>query len=57
MPFDHPMHAMPPAGWPQPEALGFGQHLGPLLVCSDHDGQVWSAPRIVRAPRHCRRFC
>jgi len=35
-----------PAGWPAPEALGFGQHLGPYLVSSTHEGERWSAPQL-----------
>ncbi|AXQ28927.1 branched-chain-amino-acid transaminase [Solimonas sp. K1W22B-7] len=37
-----------PADWPAPEALGFGQHLGPYLITADHDGSGWSAARILR---------
>lgn len=35
-----------PSDWPQPEALGFGQILGPCLVHAHHDDEGWSAPRI-----------
>jgi branched-chain amino acid aminotransferase len=36
-----------PADWPQPEALGFGAYLGPLLIRCEHDGTRWSAPEIL----------
>ena len=39
--------AAPPAGWPQPEALGFGLHLGPYLVCMDHEGSAWTVPQVL----------
>lgn len=35
-----------PTGWPEPEALGFGQYLGPYLVSSEHRGSGWSAPQL-----------
>lgn len=32
-----------PAQWPEPEELGFGQHLAPWVVCAEHcEGQGWS---------------
>lgn len=39
--------AHPPAGWPRPEALGFGIHLGPWLVSREHDGHDWSPPQVI----------
>ncbi|HEY1078257.1 MAG TPA: aminotransferase class IV [Fontimonas sp.] len=37
-----------PPDWPEPEALGFGQYLGPYLVESQHlDGAGWSAPCLT----------
>ena len=36
-----------PADWPQPESLGFGAYLGPLLISCEHDGARWSAPKIL----------
>lgn len=36
-----------PANWPQPESLGFGAYLGPLLVSCEHDGARWSVPKIL----------
>lgn len=36
-----------PANWPQPEALGFGAYLGPLLISCEHDGQRWSPPEVL----------
>ncbi|MGH8444375.1 MAG: branched-chain amino acid aminotransferase [Solimonas sp.] len=36
-----------PADWPEPEALGFGQRLGPYLVHAQHgDDSGWHAPTI-----------
>lgn len=36
-----------PADWPAPEALGFGQILGPYLVHAQHGSEAgWSAPTI-----------
>jgi branched-chain amino acid aminotransferase len=43
-----------PADWPQPEALGFGAYLAPLLVSCEHDGQQWSAPLVL--PRDAVRL-
>jgi branched-chain amino acid aminotransferase len=37
-----------PADWPQPEALGFGAWLAPLLISCGHDGQRWSAPEVLQ---------
>ncbi|HSW12436.1 MAG TPA: branched-chain-amino-acid transaminase [Solimonas sp.] len=42
-----------PADWPEPEALGFGQYLGPWLVSSEHRGAGWSAPQLL-ARDHAR---
>lgn len=37
-----------PRGWPEPEALGFGQYLAPLVVLADHSPlQGWSPLRVV----------
>ncbi len=36
-----------PLDWPQPESLGFGTYLGPLCVSCEHDGERWSAPKVL----------
>ncbi len=37
-----------PPDWPEPEALGFGQHLGPYLVEAGHsDSAGWAAPVVT----------
>lgn len=37
-----------PSNWPQPEELGFGQHLAPLVVLADHrPARGWSPLRVV----------
>lgn len=43
-----------PAHWPQPEDLGFGPALCPLLVSCEHDGQDWSPPEVL--PREQARL-
>jgi branched-chain amino acid aminotransferase len=36
-----------PADWPEPEALGFGQHLGPYIVHAGHGHDTgWGTPTI-----------
>ncbi|SER07534.1 branched-chain amino acid aminotransferase [Solimonas aquatica] len=35
-----------PADYPQPEALVFGQILGPYLVHAHHDGEHWHTPQL-----------
>lgn len=47
MKFDKFPRASLPLDWPQPEALGFGNHLGPTLIHCEHDGHGWSAPQIA----------
>lgn len=50
---ENPPLATLPADWPQPEALGFGIHLGPYLVVMDHAGDAWSMPKpLLRHAAH-----
>lgn len=48
VPPEVPLFAPLPPDWPQPEALGFGQYLGPYLAEAQHraDGG-WSAPSLT----------
>lgn len=43
-----------PADWPQPEQLGFGAYLAPLLISCEQDGRDWSTPEVL--PRDSARL-
>lgn len=48
LPPQHPLRPPLPPDWPAPEALGFGQHLGPYLAEVQHrDDGGWSAPSLT----------
>ncbi|MFP5307200.1 MAG: aminotransferase class IV [Gammaproteobacteria bacterium] len=47
LPPENPLRAPLPPDWPAPEALGFGQYLGPYLVETQHRDGHWTAPSLT----------